>query len=911
MSNDFQRIVNQIEEAYDPTSRNQQQALNYITKLSTSDNSLEIAEGLFEFPDHPRVINVAINILKRNISQDWNAMPKDYRDSIKTFIMQRLSSFEDQSINNQLASLCAIAATKDFPNDWPTFFEDIFNLTPPAFDVLSNFFSLVTNSDSTEITPLQSKLINEKIQANKKEIIQKCIEAIPLPTAANCLIEFTPYFKWEDVDSSKFGEIVMSDNPDCFGTMCAIGCIEGFPDNLVGDLFQKLYDLALIIYENNDESTFNRIIPFLLKYQEILESQDYLLKDNDLLLKVAAFDLTTHLDFWESFTLSIFNSYKTTGSTDRFSAHQDVLEELTTYVLRHMPQPPGFILPGEGDTSLDEGARMEYNQMRNIFISTLTIEPTRILPKIHEIFSELEQRWHPQVFCSLIWSISCIAGATGSIVEGKFIIDSLTFILKAFKAMSEDKDTQALIAAGFLFLVSSYAKAQKLTSQFIQIALKLATTGLLSDNLRKMSTLCIHSLGTNCASLVNTLPDVDELITQAVEVPYDQFTDCLEGFGRIYQEKGKLNTLIGITLRRWEAAKTFDNNNDIIISATFSLAAFLGLAKVDAALITEVITDILKDILAILKESIESTVQLTSFDGQPEEKAMYNFIITTAVLFKVCGIKNCKMIFEFYQNADPIIRPIEILQLADSLLKTELTDEEAVEIHTSVIDPTKEMIATDDWIDPSFPSLLPSVINIYLQAHFAASMVGEPCIIEEDLHFLLNLIRRTNHTSILASLNAIEMTLNKADLTLTGEDRQGFFRLFFIDILQSILFVSTEPSHRFCLDKLIAFIHKLFLYISAERLQVALYDPPQTNAEGAVLALMEALLPQLPSISKQNMKILMEAFINSESLQETQDLMINFISAARQTVPGEIMRHIQMKKMKSYIEQTGWADCEN
>ena len=904
-------IVQQIENAYNPESRNQQQALDFISNLMDDPNSIEIAENLFDFANQPYVINVAITILKKNVSHNWPAMPKDYRDSIKTFLTDRLAAY-DESINNQLSMILAIAATKDFPNDWPTFFEDMYQHDPPAFEVLSNFFSLISNSDSTRINPQQSKLILDKIQANKSTIINKCLDAIPLQSAAQCLKEMTPYYKWDDLDQSKFSQIVVAENPECFSTMCAIGCIDGFPQNLVGELFLKLAELANILYENSDETVFNTILPFILKYAEILEDPAFIGIFNDILLKVAGFDLMTHLDFWETFSLSIFNTYKTTGSTDRFISHQEVLEQLTDYVIRHMPQPPGFILPGEGDTSLDEGAKMEYHQMRNIFVSTLTIEPMRVLPKIQAVFSELEAQWHPQVYCSLVWSLSCIAGATGSIVEGQFVVDSLNFILKSFKSMAEDKESQSLIAAGFLFLVSSYAKAQKLTTQFIQISIKLAISGLLSDNLRRMASLAILSIGTNCASLVQTAPQVDDLILHAVEVPPEQFTDCCEGLGRIYHNKGKLDLLVALSLQRWKEAKKLEESSDVIESTHFVMCSLLGYAKVDPAYITTILEGLQNDIQLIMNEFEDDLLKLSDLSGYPEQRTMYNFLRTVAVLYKVCGVKTCKNLFDFYHNADPGIRPIEILQLADAILKTELTDEEALEIHNLIIEPTKEMIRDDENIDPSFPALIPNVINIFLSAHFSASLQGEPCIVEQDLTFLLELIKNTNHTAILSSINAIDRTLNKADLTLTGDDRIGFFRLFFVDIVQTILFVSTEPSHRFCLDRLIQFVHKLFLYISADRIHVSLFDPPVENEEGFIGALVESLETKLPSITKQNLEIMMRALLQSENLEETQSIMVdNFISAARQTVPGEIMRDLQMKKMKSYIEQTGWADCEN
>ena len=902
---DISTIVSRIIDAYNPESRTQQSSLDFISEFSEDESAIAYVEELFGYTDSPQVLIVASNILMKNVNQNWMGSTQENRDSIKSFIATHLSSFPSQSINNQLANICAIIATKEFPNTWPSFIEDMLGNQPPSFDVLANFFSIVSNADSTAITPSQSKLILEQLEKKKKLIINTCIEGIPLQTAASALKEFTPYIKWEDIERPKFNAVMTNDDPECFSTICALCCVEGFPEELIPDAFIRISEVSQNV---ESEEIFNTVTPFLLKYSEKLETPDLLPLYKQINQKISELDFEEHLDYWESFILSIFNTYKTTSSVDRFVAHQEIIEQLRDYVLKNMPQPPGFIMPGEGDTSLDEGAKVQYNQMKNIFVAILTIAPERVLTAISAVFAELEASFDPKSFLSLIWSLACMTGSTGSIVEGQFVIDSLSFILKAFKSMTENKDLKTLIASSFLFLVAAYAKAQKLTSQFIQIALNLSLSSLTSENLRKMASKAILSIGNNCASLVKQLPELGDLLLNNVIVPPDMYTDVCEGFGKIFHEKKLLSKLVNVTLTRWEKTRSIEDQTELAINTHFVLCSLLGYANADAAYITEIVKKMEKDIEALVTDFGEQIVSVGDLAGHEDVKMMFNFVKTVAILYKVCGIQKCAFIFDIYQKSTPLLRQIEVLQLADAILKTELSDEDALVIHQMVIDPTKEMISDDETLDPSFASLIPHTINIYLMAHFAASMQGEPCVIEDDLHFLLFLIKSTNQTAILGSMNAIEACINKADLTMSGDDRTGFFRLFFIDTLQTILFVSTEPSHRFCLDKLIVFVAKMFKYISAERLQVQLFDGVD-NEKGTVEALTEALCDQLPLIIKKNMRILMQAFYDAENLEETQNVFIEFVSAARQTVPSETLRHLQMKKIKSYIEQTGWADC--
>lgn len=891
-----QNVINRVSDAYDPNSRRQQECLAFLAEFVDAEDSINYVEALMGVGNE-QVENVACIVLSKCVENNWDGLNPGMKEGMRSFIINNLQSHSNV-INSQLSNILANIAIKDFPEKWPAFFEDILSAPAGNFGVLANFLLQVTDSDSTKITPAKLKQIHDKMLGFKKPIISACIDAVPSNDAKRALDAFLPYIKWEDVDIAKFNSLGQNQDPQVFALLCTLICIDGCTPEIIKMVFPHLCSM---IENLPSEEVFNSICPVLIKHAKVLEVEQ-LANVRGVLNKIAELDFQTHLDFWENFILGVFETYKTESRLDRFTLYQELFGHLRDYVLRNMPQPPGFILPGEGDTSLDENAMLEYSQFRNIFVAILTMEPEKVMPAVAGIFNELNSVFKPKLFLSVIWSIACITGATGSVVEGHFVVESLQFILQAFKNSKLTKEIHSVVAACFLYLVAAYAKAQKLTPQFISIALNLATTGLVSENLRKMSANTILAIGSNCASLVTNLPDLTDLIMNNVILAPDVYTDVCEGFGKIYHAKSKLSKLVDMALERWTATKDFQNNKDVVVHTHFVLAILLGFAKADPGYISKIVSRMIEDLTILLTDFETHLTPLHDLSGHDEEKEMYAFCRTATILFKTAGIKQCKPILSIYANSAPSIRQIEALQLAEALLKLELKPEEAQEIHQLIIDPTKQMIADDDFPEPTFQYLIPGVINAYIQGYFQISLEGDPCNLETDMGFLLDLVQCQDQTAITSAINAIENTVTKADMNLREGDRQGFFRSFLLPVMSTMMFIATEPSHKFCLDTIFRYIIKLFVFISAERVQVSLFDDTD-NIKGTINVLASMLCERIPIISLQNMKICIQLLLEANTKEDYEHVLIEFISEARMTVPSETLRHIMLKKVKSCIEQ--------
>ncbi|EAY01435.1 hypothetical protein TVAG_490230 [Trichomonas vaginalis G3] len=889
-------LITRISEAYDPRNSRQDLSLQYVTDFVESDDAIQYAERLFDV-NSAQTQSIACKILDIGVSKNWDVYSAEFKEGIRNFIFGHIQAYSTP-INNQLANILATIATKDFPEKWPDFFENLLSNPAANFGVLANFILLVTDSDSSKITPSKFKVIQTKMIEMKKAIINACIDAVPNNDAKRALDAFLPYIKWEDIDQEKFISLGLNTDTSVFAILSTLLCVEGCPPDKIKLVFTHLCNMVESL---DSEEVFNSICSVLIKHAKILEEEQLPLV-RGMLNKIAECDFDTHLDFWETFILGVFDTHKTDPTHDRFIMYQDIFENLRDYVLKNMPQPPGFILPGEGDTSLDESAMETYTQMRNIFVAILTMAPEKVMPAITKIFTELNSVFSPKVFCSLIWSISCITGSTGSVVEGQFVVESLTFILKSLKNPKLTKEVQSVVASAFLYLVAAYAKVQKLTAQFVTIALNLAISGLLSENLRKMAANAILAIGTNCPTLVTNLPDMTDLIMNNVLLAPDIYADVCEGFGKIYHAKQKLSKLVDMALERWNNTKNYENNMDVVTHTHLVLAILLGFARADPVFISKVVSKLIEDLIHLITDFGTHIVEFTDFAGNEEVKEMYMFCRTAAILFKTCGIKQCKPLLEIYKNSSPNIRQIEVLQLAESLLKSELKDEEAQVIHELVIDPTKEMIAQDETFEPIFVSLIPGVINNYLQSYFKTSVVGDPCNLETDLQFLYTIARGQNHTAIVSAISAIENALTKADMNLTGDARKGFFRGYLLQTIATMMFIATEPSHKFCLEQIFKYIIKLFKFIVCERVQVDLFDGID-NIQGTINELSAGLCEEIPIISLQNMKYCIQMLLEANKYEDYEQVLVEFISEARMTVPSETLKHIMLKKVKSCIEE--------
>jgi len=885
------RIVVELDNYAAQSSNNvnlQESLMQRLDDFSKQEDALSYVPVIFSNASMPILALTAVKIINNHISCNWEAIPEENQEELKHFVLDALSSSNYLSISKQLENVLAKIAIKNFPEKWNTFISDMVSSSPPRFGVLTEFLYILNNSDALSLSISHSKALFSAFTSQMENVLVAIIENLPGTVANQSLISFLPFLKWESMKKINIEHILSHENIDNYGPLCSLMCINDVPLSFVEN---SLVILSKMEIENDD--VFKLIIPVLEKHIVDIEKTYLLALIHDIHARLSNLDFYENIDYWENFILTIYDDYKKKGSSsDRYTHHFEVLGGIRSFILRNMVQPYDFYLPGEEDSSQDQDSKLLFERMRSILIALLDMSPSEVFADLSSIIDELRSGFDQTLFLSMIWSIACITGSTGSVIESVFVIDSLKFILDAYKLKNIDK---AVIATCFLFLSSSFAKAQVLTPQFIDVAINLSLQGLINEKIQKMSSYALNSITKYCTQMITTIPNMRDLILFGSLSP-GMFTSVIESAARIYNSKKRLGDVNKMLVERYDKLKDAEIDFAMTRNLRLVLCGFIGIARIDSGVVFKVVDNIRESLEKLAATFSELLINLVNSNGsdavhREDSRLMLGFLKSLTVLYKEIGIKNCELLFKMYMDYPFEIRKPEMLVLAESILKTELKKEEIGSIRTFIIEPTEQMIKSDPDHYLDFAEYIPRILSIIIRSAF-------DMFTESDVDYLLEALRFNHKVSVLGTIQALESFLDKADRMTQGQERVFYFQTYFIRIIFELLVVITEPSHRFCFREILAFITKLFMLIRTERLSVNLFDD-NNNIDGTIKILSNEICQVFSNISHNEMVNILSLLISSEKPEEIEELIIMYISRVRQTSEGETLKHLKIQKIKS------------
>jgi hypothetical protein len=293
-----------------------------------------------------------------------------------------------------------------------------------------------------------------------------------------------------------------------------------------------------------------------------------------------------------------------------------------------------------------------------------------------------------------------------------------------------------------------------------------------------------------------------------------------------------------------------------------------------------------------------SLIGLYESDGQyalrrEEVQIMLGFVRAEIVLFTDLAFKDCADLFLLYNALPGEMRAPEAIRLAEIFLRTDIDAGFVTGMRESLIEPTMTMIADnpDETID--FARDIPRVLYALAQNHFQF-------LVDGDIDFLLDLLHSENHVAVFETIKALDCCIEKADMKLIEEPRDEFFRAVLVKVTSQLLVVLCDASHRFCAGELTALIRKICDFVGSGKLRVQLF-PDAENIEGLSACLAERIVLEFPLVTIPEMVDLMALLLAPRDLDSFEDLIAQFIARARQTTPGETLRHLRQQRFKESL----------
>jgi hypothetical protein len=452
------------------------------------------------------------------------------------------------------------------------------------------------------------------------------------------------------------------------------------------------------------------------------------------------------------------------------------------------------------------------------------------------------------------------------------------------------------MASAFLFLTGKYAKAQKLTPQFLDVSLNLAVQALSGEKTQRMAASSLLALAKYSGRQITRLPVGLVDIVGRAPLPPDVFGSVVEATARIFDAQGRLAMVTDALVERWRAAQENEPTLETAHELRTVLCGFVGVARVHAN--SRLFADLCPH-CAPITEAFAVQIQriCAEFGGHASRREdlreMLAFLAAETVLFTELVFRDCGYVFRLYAELRADLRPPEVLKLAEVIFKSEIPPEIVRGLHETVVEPTEEMLTgvSDDYSEHA--EGLARVLHALARNYFEAVQPG-------DITFLLKSLSQTNHTVVLETIKAIDACVEKADLRLMEREREGFFREFLFGFIVELLWALCSGSHQFCYREVISLLRKLFDLIGSGKIRCQLFEGEETNARAAEF-LSRASVEPFPLVTPNEVVDLFELLLMPRTEASFEELIAQFIARAKQTTPGETLRHLSKQKMKEII----------
>ena len=817
-----------------------------------------------------------------------------------------------------------------------------------------------SNPMSWKIPVAQSEEIRKIFRDNCILILQILLNERQVPAGLECLKRFIPYCHWEDISkvirasatNESFIQAFFSLIPTLevletqelsvndFIPLCCILLIDDIPttydnqslsNNILKVAFTKLFKLLQIAKPNsNIISHFLKVLQRYIFYFEAQPGQEMILSFHQYIARNYTFGDESVLDYWHDFIMSVFEDYSLHGNTTRYTIHQGILKQLREHLIQFAPRPPEFLIPGVIDNlDISQQQLVEYAYKREMVVAFLTLNPTEVYSQIMEMIKIVQdQPFNQETFLPIIYALACISGTTTSKLEDILVVSSLQFILKVYSQIgnvNHDENylrARAIIASSFLFLAASYSRAQKLTSVFAKVVMRLTMESLAGKMTSVIALRTLLFLSKFSPKLIEDLPQV-EILLRCPFVDPKMFGDLVEAFARFYYNKSKIGDVADIINTRIQPLLSVELSPDSVKEMELCIIGFTSISRISNNLGKA----ILKNLSPMFSEMIKkvTTQAMTNFSQTDEDiteredmLVILGFIRAITSFYSEMSFLECGDLFQFYLNSPNSFKGqyIEALKYGESILKTKinLSLELITGIHDTLIVPTENLVLEDtpssylQYLQNTPGDLLYVDENISHYDHF--NVLAKILLIisrsyfkimnEEDFNYLIVSLRSNNQPGVLTTIQALDSALTRGDLELTEETRQRFLTSFVPPALFVMLIQIANPSHQFCYNELLDVLYKWFQNSAMNRVL-----PPLPDQEQPLIPyLAESIVAVYSVITMEEMMNLIALMLKKREKESFQDLMVQYVSRAQQTTREETLNHLKVQKLLESVQDS-------
>lgn len=153
------------------------QATQYCEQVKNSPDGWQLCLNLFikNPPSVPEVRHFALQVVEETIRNRFNTIDKTQQDLIKQtlweWVKTSLDSNEKPFIKNKLAQAIVQLFKNQYPENWPTFFDDLFGLVDvsmntPRSNVIIDFFLRICSTIDEEVVSLLINRSDNELQKN-------------------------------------------------------------------------------------------------------------------------------------------------------------------------------------------------------------------------------------------------------------------------------------------------------------------------------------------------------------------------------------------------------------------------------------------------------------------------------------------------------------------------------------------------------------------------------------------------------------------------------------------------------------------------------------------------------------------------------------------------------------------------
>ncbi|OHT17167.1 hypothetical protein TRFO_41260 [Tritrichomonas foetus] len=842
-----------------------------LQQIVDRPDAIQLAPIIMANAETDQVLLAGTRILQNVVFNQYQSMSPDEKINFRNYIIQTYHSFPVQPVKSSLERVVSHIALQDFPDSWPDFITNFVLLDHPQFQFLAEFINLLFNYP---LDPERYTKIKAAITAHVPILIQYIFNGFP--ESASLLTELIPFMDLETVVMIATSPLFQVPN-QYISVLCRLLITPNFPVEHVRTLFNLIASVTNADSINDD---YFSIQSLLQQYLEVLEHPDTINALNyihDLLMTETCF--LDSLEYWEFFLLSLY-----AGNPERSKLHQKTIMQLLLALINDFACPPDF----------SNESTAFYEQERPMMLCLLHISQQSVVQQMSIAYSQLAQSFDVHRFKCLVWAAASLSSAVN--LDDDFALSSLRFVYSVYM----NNPTVLLTVSCFIYLAMHYVKAEKISQEMLEIACQFALNGVTVPDLQRISASFLL-----VASKMTTVPGLDcNMILNLPDIKPDIYMILSEATARSYMLKNELAVAVNAIGAKWQNLQTKQVSFDFTRELRIIMCGLIGYARANIECVASILTEILPSLQQSTAEFTRILLELHGTSGENAKRRddaslMIGFIKNEAQLFKEMRFFDCIWLIEMCSALPPDMRPFEILSLASVMVQSNIPQEVLTLIRNNLIIPV-EMLINQVITEENTANMFDDNIEALSKLIFALSATHYECITSDDISILLQIMKKAIKPVVVNSLLSLRLILQKSLETLSDEMRTTFFRQVLPAVLTNTLLIACEPSHRFCICEIIEIIEYCVGIIVNGQVNVQLFEGFE-NIPGMATKIASEIVSKNPRTTISEMSELCLLLFRTQPTEAFEEIIVEIASKAKDSLPSETMRHLQMLKTKSVL----------